>query len=68
LPEGWKLRERYPFYDGPFIEWELAGPSGEMHRLTIDRAFFLDGDGYRFLYEWVGEKTDSAVDAKAGSW
>jgi hypothetical protein len=60
IPEGWTLRELYPFYDGPFPEFVLEHESGARHSYIIDRSLLAgDGKGFVYLREWM-ERITSA--------
>lgn len=54
MPPGWTIRERYPFYDGPEIEFVLAHKDGASHNYVLDRAFFAPGGpGFGFVHAWM---------------
>jgi hypothetical protein len=56
MPEGWTVRDRYPFYDGPLVHIVLEHASGTSHEYVMDRASFEPGgDGPKEVWRWIKE-------------
>lgn len=62
FPNGWTLRNKYPFYHGPTTYFVLEHEDGAEHTCTIDNALLtLDSPAWRHLSDWMTTTTGLTI-------